>query len=79
MRVASDCLCAGVAMGKRSGKAGAGEDFASSLSGPESGCEEPREHFLRHLRQFMESHGFVPHSAAHHTRTSPFLLHSHCV
>ena len=47
-------------MGKRSGKAGASEEFTSSLTGPESGCEEPREHFLSHLRQFMESRGFVP-------------------
>ena len=68
LRVASDCVSVSVlgcsldgekAMGKRSGKAGAGEDFTSSLSASESGCEEPREHFLSHLRQFMESRGFV--------------------
>lgn len=46
-------------MGKRSGKAAASEDFTSSLSGSESGGEESREHFMSHLRQFMESRGFV--------------------
>lgn len=68
LRAASDCVSVSVlgcsldgekAMGKRSGKAGASEDFTSSLSASESGCEEPREHFLSHLRQFMESRGFV--------------------